>query len=52
MSDSEDEGMDAVARNYLELLLGIVDKLVPDSAGILDEEGKAVVAQGTCLYYN
>ena len=53
MSDSEDEGMDAVSKNYLEQLLGIVAKLVPHySAGILGEEGKAVVARGTCLYNN
>jgi hypothetical protein len=52
MSDSEDEGVEAIAKNHLKQLLGIVAKLVPDSVGTLGEEGKAVVAQGTCLYHN
>ena len=52
MSESEDEGVDTVAKNYLKQLLGIVAKLVPDSGGTLGEEGKAVVAEGTCLYHN
>ena len=52
MSESEDEGVETVAKNYLKQLLGIVAKLVPDSGGTLGEEGKAVVAEGTCLYHN